>query len=270
MKIVIFDLDETLGYFTQFGIFWDCLNKYLYNNNMLKQNDFNNILNLFPEFIRPNIINILKYLVDKKKTMTCEKIMIYTNNQGPKEWVNYIINYFETEINYRLFDQVISAFKKNGKVLEICRTTCNKTHKDFIKCTKIPKSTEICFIDDNFYPDMSNDNIYYIILKPYYYDLNFETIIERLINSKILYEFINDNNDFKNNMMTNFKKYNYEIILKTKEEYEIDKILGEQIMSHLEFFFNRTNNFKIKNTSKTKKQRFIKNKNKTKKNNSFY
>ena len=99
---------------------------------MLKQNDFNNILNLFPEFIRPNIINILKYLVDKKKMMICEKIFIYTNNQGSKEWVNYIIKYFETEINYRLFDQVISAFKKNGKVLETCRTTCNKTHKDFI------------------------------------------------------------------------------------------------------------------------------------------
>jgi phosphoserine phosphatase len=29
MKIVVFDLDETLGYFTELGIFWDCLKKYL-------------------------------------------------------------------------------------------------------------------------------------------------------------------------------------------------------------------------------------------------
>ena len=27
-KIVVFDLDETLGYFTEFGILCDCLNKY--------------------------------------------------------------------------------------------------------------------------------------------------------------------------------------------------------------------------------------------------
>jgi hypothetical protein len=267
MKIVIFDLDETLGCFTQFGIFWDCLNKYFYNNITLKQNDFNNILNLYPEFIRPNIINILKYLIHKKKSMICEKIMIYTNNQGSKEWVNYIVKYFENEIKYPLFDQVISAFKQNGKILEICRTTNNKTHYDLIKCTKISKNTEICFIDDNFYPDMKNDKIYYIVLKPYYYDLKLEDMIERLTNSKLLTYFINDKTDFENNMMTYFKKYNYYFIFKTNEEYEIDKILGEQIMNHLEIFFNKTNKLKNKNVSKTKKQRITKEKNKTQKNN---
>ena len=33
MKIVVFDLDETLGYFTEFGIFWDSLTIYLKTNN---------------------------------------------------------------------------------------------------------------------------------------------------------------------------------------------------------------------------------------------
>ena len=32
LKIVVFDLDETLGYFTEFGIFCDCLNKYFKTN----------------------------------------------------------------------------------------------------------------------------------------------------------------------------------------------------------------------------------------------
>ena len=273
MKIVIFDLDETLGYFTEFGIFWDCLNKYLYKNNnintsnLLNQNFFNSILNLYPEFIRPNIINILKYLVHEKKTLTCEKVMIYTNNQGPKEWVNYIIKYFENEINYSLFDQIISAFKQNGKVLEICRTTSSKTHKDLIKCTKIPKNTEICFIDDSFYPKMTNDNIYYIIIKPYYYDLKIETMNKRLINSKILNDFMIDENEFQDIMITNYKKYNYPFIFKTNEEYEIDKILGRQIMTHLEFFFSKSDNCDKKNEkkiNKTKKNKLSKNK--TKKN----
>ena len=33
MKIVVFDLDETLGYFTQYGIFWDSLAHYVKNKN---------------------------------------------------------------------------------------------------------------------------------------------------------------------------------------------------------------------------------------------
>ena len=28
-KIVVFDVDETLGYFVEFGIFWDSLNAYI-------------------------------------------------------------------------------------------------------------------------------------------------------------------------------------------------------------------------------------------------
>ena len=61
MKIVIFDLDETLGYFVEFGMFWDCLNKYLIDNSNyeLNQSDFNYIIDLYPEFLRPNILHIL-------------------------------------------------------------------------------------------------------------------------------------------------------------------------------------------------------------------
>jgi hypothetical protein len=153
MKIVVFDLDETLGYFTEFGIFWDSLAHYMKIKQKpeLVQSDFNMILDLFPEFLRPNIINILNYLKTKKQSKCCHKMMIYTNNQGPIEWSNYIISYFENKINFKLIDQIVAAFKVNGKRLEICRTSHNKSHNDFIKCTKIPKNAEICFIDDSFY-----------------------------------------------------------------------------------------------------------------------
>ena len=62
MKIVVFDLDETLGYFTEFGIFWDSLSNYLKikEKPKLNQDDFNETLDLYPEFLRPNKINILK------------------------------------------------------------------------------------------------------------------------------------------------------------------------------------------------------------------
>ena len=267
MKIVVFDLDETLGYFTEFGIFWDCLINYLTikNKKNLTQSDFNNTLDLFPEFLRPNIINILSYLKDKKNSKCCHKMMIYTNNQGPKEWANHIVLYFEDKLKYKLFDQIIAAFKVNGKKVEICRTSHDKSHKDFIKCTKIPSNAEICFLDDNFYPDMSNDNIYYINVKPYYYDLNFDEIMERFkqsdIGAKIIEE--DESDEFENIMMDNFKRYKYSIFEKNLKEYEIDKILGKQILLHLNEFFNKTTK------NKTLKNKYIR-KNKTVKNNKKY
>ena len=259
MKIVVFDLDETLGYFTELGIFWDCLKNYLKiknANKTLSQTDFNNILDLYPEFLRPNIINILTYLKNKKQSKCCHKMMIYTNNQGPREWAHHIISYFENKINYKLFDQIIAAFKINGKRVEICRTTHNKTHNDLIRCTKIPASAEICFLDDTFYHEMANENIYYINIKPYYYDLKFNEMIQKFMNSDCGKKMINDYDNFEKIMNDEFKRYNYKCLDKNLKEYEIDKVLGKQIMTHLQEFFNKSSKNKThRNTIKKNKTR---------------
>jgi len=261
MKIVVFDLDETLGYFTQYGIFWDSLVKYLKikNNKVLSQTDFDDVLNLYPEFLRPNIINILSYLKTKKKSNCCHKMMIYTNNTGPRQWAKHIISYFESQIKFKLIDQIIAAFKINGKRVEICRTTNNKTHKDLIKCTKIPLDAEICFMDDFYYPEMTSDNIYYINIKPYYHDLKFSEMVDRFINSQIGKKIIDNDKNFEEVMMRYINLFNYEVVEKDADEYEVDKILGKHIISHLQVFFSRS----IKN--KTIKNRGIK-RNKTYKN----
>ena len=244
MKIIVFDLDETLGYFTQFGIFWDCLNDYFNQlNNTLTQTDFNNILELYPEFLRPNIIDILVYLKDKKLTNCCNKIMIYTNNQGPKEWCEHIIRYFENKLNYKLFDQIIAAFKVNGEKVELCRTTHNKTHKDFIKCTKIPINAQICFLDDKYHHEMSNEHIYYK-------------------NSKLYNHQIDDK--FDSIMLDSIKKYHYDCLAKPLNEYNIDVIVSKQMKIHLKLFMRQKPTESIIKTTftKNKKQK----KNKTRKN----
>jgi hypothetical protein len=71
IKIVVFDLDETLGYFVELSIFLESLNSYIKTEKIeyeLDQNDFNEVLDLFEEFIRPNIISVLNYLKYKKQT----------------------------------------------------------------------------------------------------------------------------------------------------------------------------------------------------------
>jgi len=258
MKIVVFDLDETLGYFTELGIFWDSLEYYtkIKEKHPLSQSDFNNVLDLYPEFLRPNIINILKYLKTKKESACCNKIMIYTNNTGPKTWANHIIEYFESKTGCKIIDQVIAAFKINGKNIEICRTTHNKTHEDLIRCTKIPTNTEICYLDDTFYPDMANDNIYYINVKPYYHDLDFDYMLDKFANSSIGKKIIDENDlndEFKKIMDKQIKLYRYKCLEKNLKEYEIDKILGKQILNHLHEFFNKSKKSKtLKNKGKYK------------------
>lgn len=265
-KIVVFDLDETLGYFVEFGMFWDSLTHYLKDTNANtqitdKQTLFNFALDLYPEFLRPNIINILKYLKKKKEQYKCHKLMIYTNNQGPTTWAHHIMSYFETKINAKLFDQIIAAFKVQGKRVEICRTTHLKTHQDLIKCTKIPEDTQICFIDDVFYPDMSNKNIYYINIKPYLHDLPFNIMIERFLKSGILLD-MDTNSQFHSKMIEQMKKYNHTYSKKLPNAQEIDTILSKKIMYHLITFFGEnmnTNKKSFKNRSnKNKKNKTIK------------
>jgi len=268
-KIVVFDLDETLGYFSEFGMFWDSLKKY-YKSQIkdINKNDpiefdqklFNQILDLYPEFTRPNIINILNYLKKKKQDQHCHKLMIYTNNQGPAEWAQNIRLYFEDKLKYKLFDQIIGAFKVNGRHIELCRTTHMKTHKDFISCTKIPDSTQICFIDDVFHPGMNNDNIYYIHIKPYSYDLPFEEIIDRFIKSNILP--IDLPLTMKDEIITLMKRYNYTYVEKPELENEIDKMLSKKILHHLHIFFDKKANIKTKNQT-IKNKVIVKVKNKT-------
>jgi hypothetical protein len=265
-KIVVFDLDETLGYFMEFGMFWEAFINYLIYKNKnanLSQIQFNEMLDLYPEFCRPNIIQILEYLKIQKEKCICNKIMIYTNNQGPIEWVENIKSYFEAKINYKLFDQIIAAFKVNGKTIEICRTSHIKSHKDLVRCTKIPLHTHICFLDDTFYPKMSNNNIYYINIKPYIYDLSFEIMIHRFLKSEMakVYEITNKN-EFKEYINSFMNNYQYLYVKKNPEEFNIDKLLSDQILMHLNIFFDKTPN---SNTRKNNYKR-IKEKHKSRKN----
>ena len=218
MRIVVFDVDETMGYFSKLGKIWHLMNNYAKAKSRAKlgQPEFNTLLDLFPEFIRPHLLTILNYIKHQKKMDKCNQVMIYTNNQASVDWIQYIKSYFETKIKYQLFDKIVRAFKINGKRIEPNRTTHKKTHSDLLSCTKIPANTQICFIDNTYYEDMDVDDVVYIKVKPYIYDLSNDVITNRL-SIPIFFQF--------------------PYIEKSSKEYEIDKIVSKKIMLYLQNFF---------------------------------
>lgn len=243
MKIIVFDIDETLGFFKEFGLLWHGLNKITskYLNFNYNKDHFVEIMDFYPEFLRPDIVNILKYINNKIKSGKCDKIMIYTNNQAPPPWIEYILYYFETKINGLIFDKVIKAFKINSVRVEFKRTTHKKTLSDFINCTNIPSDVEICFIDDTYYASMVSDNVVYIQVKPYFHSLPIPTLINRLCLYKEFNQLPNMNHYCKI-LEQFFTEYKYKHEDKALEEQEIDQIGSMKMMSHIKNFLDATNN----------------------------
>lgn len=237
-KVVVFDLDETLGYFTEFGIFYELLIKFFKIQPSFRPHVFCLLLDLYPEVLRPNIWTVFKYLKSKKKKGLCSRVMIYTNNQGPKEWTQMIKHYIETRLDYNLFDKIIGAFKIKGKVREICRTTSDKTTKDLVRCARLPEQSQICFVDDVYYENM--DNVYYIKVNPYVYNLSINVIVNRFLSSKISNEIglTKDNqSNFIKYIRDNIVYYKYVYKPKNMEEFEMDKIVTKQLLVLLQEFF---------------------------------
>ena len=175
---VIFDLDETLGHFPQLGITVDTIEQM--TKHSMTQTTFNRLCDLFIDIFRPGIFLVLRYLKRQKLKHRGIKVVIYTNNNGPKSWAKKIYKYLHHKIGFKLFDQSIGAYKILDTLIEKNRTTHDKTLSDFKSCTKAPKRSTFCFIDDQYHPRMQEDNVYYIHLTPYIKELSVTEISHKL------------------------------------------------------------------------------------------
>ncbi len=207
-RVIVFDLDETLGSFIDLEILWRLLTE------ISSEINFNDLLDIYPEFLRYGIVNILEYLYSKKKSNAYYKLYIYTNNQSQPYWIQLLTQYFQHKLSIRenepsLFDQIIYAFKINNVKYELGRTTHAKTYNDFINCTILPNNTSICFLDNTYYSQMVDEHIYYIKPTAYYHGLSTRDIIHRFIVSNIGSEII-----LKTSM--NINSFNAKYILKCK------------------------------------------------------
>ena len=257
-KHFIFDVDETLGSFSDMYCLWKGIQFISFKNNnkaIFDQNTFNKIMNMYPEFLRYGITTILEYLYHKKQKKQCGKVFVYTNNQSEPPWVEHILSYFESQFNMKdLFEKPICAFKINNKTIDTRRTSHEKSYGDFLKCTLLSKSAELCFIDDSFFPKMQTDQVFYIQPKPYYHSLETNEIINRFISSSINNEEFSILNIelidwFKRNLSFNKS-------IKTRLDKEFDLEISRKLMYTIrEFFYlilkkektRRNRSFKLQN-----------------------
>ena len=244
-RVVAFDLDETLGSFSDLQILWSSLQEYTDKSVPL---NFNKLLDLYPEFLRYGILPILEYLLDKKRTGECSNIYIYTNNQCEVGWVDLISKYFSYALNtkQKIFNRIIAAFKINNQRVELARTTHSKTFSDFIKCTLLPKNTELFFIDNTYYPQMKQSEIYYIQPKSYNHNLSTHDVIERFMLSPLCDNVLTtptDINILRNFLLGSFIRNDIYYTTNKPElvQLETNIVVAQKIMYHLREFFHLSN-----------------------------
>jgi hypothetical protein len=226
--VIVLDLDETIGSFGELFILW---------NNAISdktQSQFNTLMDLYPEFLRYGILNIIDYLKYKKESGYYLKTYIYTNNVLPKYWVQMIVKYIECKQScVGLFDKIIHGFNKS---FDCNRTTSNKTHSDFIRCSVLPRSTEICFIDDTYFERMERPAVYYIQPKQYYHSMKTSDIVERFSNSKFV--TLIDKLDVRDFLHQTFIKNGMlNTTGKSRAEVDMDILVSQKIMYYLKEFF---------------------------------
>jgi len=276
-KVVVFDVDETLGNFAQFSIFLRVLDDYFKIADVTYQH-FNDLVDLYPEIIRPNMVRILDYIRKKKIAGVCRKVIIYTNNMGPDKWVTHIRRYFEHKLKEitvasqsskgllivpPLFDRLIGGYKpeqapSNDGYPQ--RTTNDKTMNDLIYCSRLPADIEVCFLDDLYHSKMTDERVYYIKLQPYYAYISMDTFVHRFLNSHLFRDVFSEFDPPSSSMMPSmaatvkrkilsielhdmFSKYanglNYDAkaIQRKINPREIDEIISKYILYHLQQFF---------------------------------
>ena len=170
-KLVVFDLDETLGQFSQLSCFMTAVRA-----SSRIQIDIDRCVWLYPEVLRPGIIRCLTDIVDRMKLGEKIKVVLYTNNNGPPSWAVNIVKCLNAIVKFPVFSQVIPGHVGRGS----CRTSMNKTISDLHRCVQFPPGTKVCFVDDSDHPGMVHPAVYYIHVHPYYAPLKIDTMVNRL------------------------------------------------------------------------------------------
>lgn len=175
MKLIVFDMDETIGAFT-------ALSKEmmeLARHRMHTYAMFKHLVDLNPFFIRPGMLHILHILITCRKLMKDVKLVLYTNNPSTP-WIQFVVEYLECQLRHKpLFCKIIDGN----------RPSLDKCVADVLKATKAPKKTPIFFIDDHFHQGMVSNQVFYYQIPVYRFPDDSDRACVKL--QKYLVKFLN-------------------------------------------------------------------------------
>lgn len=175
-KHFVFDLDETIGSFQALRTMFLADE----SPTTTVEDKLTSLLRIFPEFVRPGMISLLQFLYAKKREGKFRHLYLFTNNQCGRLWTEGLVKAIERIADTpAIFDHVICAFKINNVVVEAQRTTHSKSFSDFVRCTLVPASAHICFIDDTYFPQMNKDRVFYLQPRPYVHPLSTAEMVRR-------------------------------------------------------------------------------------------
>jgi hypothetical protein len=225
-KVIVFDLDETIGNFIQLYYIYFFLNKYfntykIYTEYIHSYALLGLLLDNLPLYLRPNILTIFQYLLENKKKIN--KIVIYSNNQISKEWIKRIAYYIEKKINGNIFDKVIGPYKIHEQLIEPTRTSFEKKYSDLLFSLQLQSTCDICFVDDVYHSQMKHPKVNYLMIPPYHYYYDNNVILS------VLLKFFNiDNTHFINEYLLFMSRRQF-----TKKNYNVN---SKQLLDKLKDF----------------------------------
>jgi len=194
-KFVVFDLDETIGFFSQLYFIWDLLMKM--SKTRLSLKDFFVLCEMFSCYFHPEIIDIMVYLREKNINP-----VIFTNNQAPVWWPKLITLYINYKTNKLLnkggdrdenrdedrdgdknkdknkdfIKEIVGAYTINGYISERRRTSNSKKYTDLYRILDPSSSHKILFLDDKEHVAMRVNAVKYIKVPVYIMMLPPQTI----------------------------------------------------------------------------------------------
>jgi hypothetical protein len=168
-KNVVFDFDETIGYFEQ-------IIEMIKHTKKTSKLEVFELFTLFPLVFRTNIFDIFYFLVRLKKEKKIKSVILYSNNNNDL-FIGYVISFIHEKLNFLLFDLSISLNQTHNK---------NKNLSDLLNYSNglLTKNSSIFFVDDKEYDDMKMINSY-IKCESYKYVYS-NSIIQNKLNINLL------------------------------------------------------------------------------------
>ena len=176
---------ETIGYFHNFFIFIQSLQRYFGLQFELSQHQFNTLLDTYPELLLDNLLNILICL--KEKQLTCQSFHCILTSTRSYDWhfVHCLMNYFNYKLKHRLFSVYLpfNAIARSENAFYI--------------------TTEPRFLTNY------NCNARYIVLDPYLYCVSINSMISRIKTTCLMRLLHEPYLLFEIKMTREMKKYSY-------------------------------------------------------------